>query len=48
MTAEAMTVAMALTSLEVEVDTQNVPRNLHQLPRDPRLHGKNLMINVSG
>lgn len=47
MTAEAMSVAMTLTSLEVEVATKSVPMNLHQLPRNPRLHGKNLMINVN-
>jgi len=45
MTAEAMSVAMSLTSIELETDTNVVPMNLHQLPRNPRLHGKNQMIN---
>jgi hypothetical protein len=40
-----MSVVMSLTSLEVEVGTREVPQNLHQLPRAPRLHGKNEMIN---
>jgi hypothetical protein len=41
-----MLVIMTLTSIEVETATKVVPMNLHQLPRNPRLHGKNKMINV--
>ncbi|KAI6207008.1 hypothetical protein M3Y94_00980600 [Aphelenchoides besseyi] len=45
MTAEGMMVIMSLTSMEIEIITEGVARTIHALPRDPRLHAKNMMIN---